>query len=198
MNRDGSFDGVMVGLREGEEEAARQIFDRFACRLIALARSRLDSGVRQKVDPEDLVQSAYKSFFVRFADGQFELQNWDSLWAILTVITLRKCGHEIEYYRAACRDFTRETRPTVAPDGSESSWHAIDREPTPSEAAMLTETVEILMRKLDERERRVLMLSLQGFEVQEISHQIGRTERTVRRTLEKVRTLLEQMRDTGE
>jgi DNA-directed RNA polymerase specialized sigma24 family protein len=48
-----------------DEQAARENFDRFARRLIGLARTRLDRRIRQKIDPEDVVQSVFRSFFTR-------------------------------------------------------------------------------------------------------------------------------------
>ena len=44
---------------------------------------------RQKVDPEDVVQSAFRSFFTRQAAGQFDVASWDDLWGLLVVITVR-------------------------------------------------------------------------------------------------------------
>ena len=97
MSHGGSFDDLLARLRAGDGAAASEIFDRFAQRLAGLARIRLGERLRRKMDPEEVVQSAYKSFFIRFAEGQFELKTWDSLWALLTVLTVRKCGHRIEF-----------------------------------------------------------------------------------------------------
>ena len=72
------------------------------------------------------------------------------------------------------------------------------RDPTPDEAALLTETVQGLMADLDERERAMLSLSLQGYTVQEISPQVGRSERTVQRLLEQVRRQLQRLQTTEE
>lgn len=194
MAQDLVFNELMDRLRGGDQDAAREIFTRFANRLIGLARTRLDPPTRQKVDSEDVVQSVFRSFFARYADGQFDLGNWDNLWSMLTVITLRKCGHHIEHFHAACRDVQRELAAPPVTDDSHRSWQAIAREPMPSEAAMLAELVEQLMNRLDERERQMLSLSLQGYSVPEISAQVDRTERTVQRVLERVRKRLARMR----
>ena len=66
------------------------------------------------------------------------------------------------------------------------------REPTPYEAALLTETVDRLLAGMDETERPVIELSLQGYSTQEISERLQRSERTVRRIRERVRRRLEE------
>lgn len=190
-----SFDERHVGLRAGDPDAACELFTRFATRLVALARSRLDTRLRQKVDPEDVVQSVYKSFFLRAAGGQFNFETWNSLWTILAFITLRKCGHRVEYFRAACRDVRREQAPAANSDDSIASFEAIAREPQPTEAAELTETLERVMQQLDDRERLMLTLRLQGYSTAEIAPQVQRTDRTVRLVLERIRKLLESERD---
>jgi RNA polymerase sigma-70 factor (ECF subfamily) len=197
MPDDDSFPDLMDRLRSGEDEAARDVFARFATRLVGLARRHLDARLAVKVDAEDVVQSAYKSFFIRQRDGTLEICNWDGLWGVLTMITLRKCADRAAYYRAGKRDVTRE----LAPRSDDSSPDvaadiAIDREPSPDEAAVLAETVEALFKATDDPdERAILELSLQGFTATEISESLGRAERSVRRLRERVRKRLERMRD---
>lgn len=191
MPNEPSFDELMGHVRAGDDDAAARLFHRFAHRLIGLARARLDPTVRKKVDPEDVVQSAYRSFFVRYADGQFDLDGWDSLWALLTVLTVRKCGRQIEYYRAARRDVHRELTPPRSPEDSRASVQAVAREPTPEEAVALAETVEELLRTLDSRNRDMVSLSLQGYKPAEIAAQCGCTERTVQRVLKAVKNWLQ-------
>jgi RNA polymerase sigma-70 factor (ECF subfamily) len=195
MCDDPSFEDLMVRLRRGDESAAASIFQRFACRLIGLARSHLDGVIRQKVDPADIMQSAFKSFFRRHSRDEFDLDDWNSLWSLLTVITLRKCGHHIRHYRTAGRDLHREVVPRAHPEEATASWEAIAREPTPSEAAMFAETLERLMARLKDRERTMVELSMQGCSIPEISAAVGRTERTVYRVLERVRSYLEEVQN---
>ena len=181
-----SFDEVMARLRAGDEAAAREVFERFVRQLVELACNQFDAVLRRKVDPEDVVQSAYKSFFLRYGAGKLEIRDWDNLWALLTVITLRKCLDRVEYHRAERRDVYREAAPPPW-------WEAVAREPTPQEAAVLAETVEHLLRGLEEEERPILELSLQGYTTREISAQLGRPERSVRRLRERVKKRLQRL-----
>jgi RNA polymerase sigma-70 factor (ECF subfamily) len=187
-----SFAEFLARLQAGDDAAARQLFERFTGRLLALARRRFITGLRPKVDPEDVVQSAYKSFFHRHAEGKFEVDGWNGLWGLLAVIAVRKCAQRVAHYRAECRDTAREVS---APPGQEgAAWlEPLGREPTPLEAAELSETVEQLLASLDEDERPVLELSLQGYTTQEIKQQLGVPERTARRLRERVRKRLERM-----
>jgi RNA polymerase sigma-70 factor (ECF subfamily) len=145
------------------------------------------------VEPEDVVQSAYKSFFLRYAEGKVEVHDWRELWGLLTVITLRKCLDRVAYYRAECRDVQREAAAQPGAAAPEPWWQAVAREPTPEEAAVLAETVEHLARGVGEDERPVLEMSLQGFTTPEISERLGLAERSVRRLRERVRKRLERM-----
>ena len=121
MGGETTFDDLMARLNDGDDEAAAEIFNRFVRRLIFLARSRLNAQVRQKEDPEDVVQSVFRSFFTRQVEGQFEIGNWESLWAMLAVITLRKCGNRIEYFQAAKRNVQRNVPGGMKPNESEES-----------------------------------------------------------------------------
>jgi RNA polymerase sigma-70 factor (ECF subfamily) len=195
MSVSDSFAVLMDRLRSGEDEAAREVFARFAGRLVGLARRHLDARLAVKVDPEDVVQSAYKSFFVRQREGGLEVGTWDNLWGVLTMITLRKCADRAAYYRAGKRDVGREVA-GGADDGGPGvvADVALDREPSPDEAAVMAETVEALFRAIDDPdERAILELSLQGFTAAEIADRLGRAERSVRRLRERVRKRLERM-----
>src|SRR6516225_573864 len=91
-----SFADLMERLRSGEDGAAREVFERFARRLAVLARRRFGAQLRHKLDSEDVVQSAYKSFFLRHREGKLEVESWDGLWGLLTLLTLRKCADRAE------------------------------------------------------------------------------------------------------
>jgi RNA polymerase sigma-70 factor, ECF subfamily len=187
-----SFADFLARLQAQDDAAAQVLFGRFTHQLIALARHRIGAGLRHKVDPEDVVQSVYKSFFLRYGEGNLGAVNWNSLWGLLTLITVRKCAERAAYHRAERRDAAREVS---APRGADDAPapEPFGREPTPLEAAVMAETVEQLLASLDKDERPVLELSLQGYTTREVSERLGRAERTVRLLRERVRHRLERM-----
>jgi RNA polymerase sigma-70 factor (ECF subfamily) len=191
MSSEDSFQDLMARLQAGDQGAASRIFELFARRLVGLARSRLTPSVRAKVDPEDIVQSALRSFFVGQGEGDYQFSGWNDLWNLLAVITLRKCGKRVDYYRAARRDIGREAAPPTLED-SVATWEPLAREPTPSEAVMLLDVTESLLRSLGQRDRQILELTLQGANSQQLSAKLGCSERTVERVRERIRKSLEQ------
>jgi len=188
--QDISFQQVLDQLRQQDDATASEVYQRFAQRLIALAPTRLDGRLSQRVDAEDVVQSVFKSVFLRLAEGQYVLGDWEGLWALLTAVAVHKCRKWVDYYQAQGRDLNREVAV-----GSDSSWQVIDREPSPSEAATLKETLEQVLKGLDPREQEIVNLSLQGYQVAEVSGQLGCTESKVYRVLALVRKRLERMRE---
>jgi RNA polymerase sigma-70 factor (ECF subfamily) len=192
-----SFANLMARLRSGDDEAAREVFERFVRKLVVLARNQFDAAMRRKVDAEDVVQSAYKSFFVRYGEGKLEVQDWGNLWGLLTLITLRKCLDQVAYHRAERRNVRREANAQPGAEGAEPWWQAVSREPTPEEAMMLAETIEQQLRDLPVLERPIFELSLQGYTAREIADRLGRAERSVRRLRELVRRRLEAQSDNG-
>lgn len=172
---------VMERLRRGDEDASTEVFTRFVDRLITVAHHQLSERLRYKIDPEDVVQSVCRSFFRRQRAGQFQIPDWESLWHLLTLITIRKCVNAVEHWTAGKRDLNLEL-PLTTP--------APSREPTPEDAAVLTETLEQLMARLTAREQEILSLHLQGYEISEIGERVGRTRRTVRRALDHARSEL--------
>lgn len=125
----------------------------------------------------------WRSFFTRYADGQFQLEGWDSLWSLLATITLRKCGRRIQRFGTAGRDLGREVRMAAEDKESRTAWEAVWQGPQPEHAAVLQEMLDEMMRDLDQRRREIVMMRLQGFTVPEISEKVGRSERSVFRIL---------------
>jgi RNA polymerase sigma-70 factor (ECF subfamily) len=160
--------------------------------LIALARKKLKSKILRKEDPDDAVQSAFRSFFHRHRLGQFRIGSRDDLWALLVRMTLYKCGHRIEYYHAAMRDVIREAEAPEPSGSSDFRWEALSREPPPDEAAMLNETLERLLSSLKPHQRQIVLLSMEERSTAEIAGMVCVTQKAVQRVLKGVRERLER------
>jgi len=183
------FDDLLARLQERDEEAARELHRRFTPRLVALARQQFGWGLNGKVDPESIVQSVFGSFFHRFDQGQFELGDYDDLWGLLTVITMRKCASRCRYFFQDKRHIGREVRPEDT--GPQLEPPAPD--PEPVELAILAETMDKLMAGFIDRERRIIELLLAGDTIEGVRTTLECGERTVRRVRDRARAKLRRM-----
>jgi RNA polymerase sigma-70 factor (ECF subfamily) len=182
----------MVRWREGDQDAAGELFRRYADRLLALARSRLSQWLTRHIDPEDVVQSAYRSFFTGARAGRYALERSGDLWRLLVAITVHKLQHQVERHTAGKRSVARLC--SIDGDGSLLGLPAqmLARGPSPAEAAALADTLERLITGLEPLQVRMIELRLEGHSLQEIAVAVQRSERTVRRVLDRVKEWLRQ------
>ena len=83
--------------RDGEAEAANELWKNYYERLISLARKRLRGSRKRVTDEEDLVVDAFHSFFRGVDAGRFpKLEDRDDLWQILVVLTTRKAANQLK------------------------------------------------------------------------------------------------------
>jgi RNA polymerase sigma-70 factor (ECF subfamily) len=185
---------LLARWRQGDQYAAAELFRRYARRLIALARSRLSTKLAARVDAEDIVQSAYRSFFAGARAGQYDLRRGGDLWRLLVTITLHKLYLQVERNSAAKRGVDRER---ALPDEDQVDGipaQLLAREPSPIEAAALADELAQFMQQLEPVERRLLELRLQGYDAEEMAADTHLSLRTVYRCLERFKTQLEQLR----
>jgi RNA polymerase sigma-70 factor (ECF subfamily) len=178
--------------RAGDQQAAAELFHRYASRLVALARSRLSDKLAGRVDPEDVVQSVYRSFFADTREGRYELERGGDLWQLLVTITLHKLNDQVKHNLARKRAASRQQN-----FGSEDSLlgmqaHVGSRKPSPLEAVALADELEKIMAGLEPAHRRMLERRLQGYNLEEIATELECSQRTVIRVLERIKKQLEQ------
>lgn len=183
---------LMARWRAGDQQAAAELFDRYAKRLIALAQRRLPAKLGVRVDAEDIVQSVYRSFFIAARDGRYDLRHSGDLWRLLLGITMHKVQHQVRRHQAGKRAVDLE-RPAEGDARFPLPVEALAREPSVEEAVALTELLHQAMAGLDPRERQMVELRLQGYRLGEIAGQTGRCVHTVLRTMQRFKNRLERL-----
>ena len=174
---------LLTAWRDGNDFAATVLVRRYMARLTSLASSRLSRKLARRVDAEDVVLSAWRSFFVATGRDRVDVAGDDNLWPLLVTMTLRKLSRQVSRHTAECRSVHSEER-----HREELSWPAIvARDPTPADAAMVTDQIENLMAGLASLDRAILTKRLQGEQHCAIAEGVGCSERTVRRSLQKIR-----------
>src|SRR5580692_4035275 len=95
---------LLKDLRHGDEDAAAHLFQRYGRRLTALVRARTSHSLANRIDPDDVVQSVFRTFFLRVRDGHYDVPAGAQLWGLLLTITLSKLRNHENYHLAAKRD----------------------------------------------------------------------------------------------
>jgi RNA polymerase sigma-70 factor, ECF subfamily len=170
--------------RAGDQNAARQLFDRYVERLVALARKRISNRLAARVDPDDIVQSVFRTFFGRVKAGQFQLEHEEDLCKLLIRITVHKTLRQAEFHQAAKRDIGVES--SADEPSADRLRDVLSREPTPEEAVVFLDQLEHFMNQLRPQERQIVEMRLQGFGTEEIAERLGTYDRKVRRILERI------------
>lgn len=181
---------LLERFQSGDDAAATELFERFSKRLASLVQSRLSPKLARRLDAEDVVFSAYRSFFVRARDSKFSVVEPGDLWRLLAQMTLNKLYRGAARHNADRRSLDREQH-----DKLNEPNQIADAATSPELEVIVADQLEYLLAQLPEATGRVLELRLQGNDAEEIAALVGRSSRTVRRQLETIRTTF--MRTVG-
>ena len=172
--------------RRGGDDAPTQLYLRYAERLRALAAAQSSPGLATRVDPEDIVQSVFRTFFRRAAEGQYEVPEGEEIWKLLLVIGLNKVRSVGAFHRAARRD-VRQTAGGAAYDQALEAGSGRDE----TALAVLQMVVDEVLDALPASHRPIVEMRIQGHEMAEIAEQTRRSKRTVERVLQEFRKRLD-------
>jgi RNA polymerase sigma-70 factor (ECF subfamily) len=172
-------------LSQGNQDAATQIYFRYARRLRALVKARCSRELARRLEPDDIVQSVFHRFFRKARHGDYDVPAGEELWKLFLVIALNKIRSEEAFYRASKRD----VRLTTA-EVSEQGGHDARKQRDSSARGYLRLAITEALERLPPQHQKVVQLRVEGFEVAEIAKQIGRSQRTIERVLQEARAEL--------
>jgi RNA polymerase sigma factor (sigma-70 family) len=180
---------LIHGLRAGDCVVVQEFCEQYGALLHRLADKHLPHGLRRRVGPEDVVQSACRTFLRRAQGGEFQLGDSEDLWRLLCAITLTKVREQARFHLRKKRGLDQEVAP--GPNDSAGSFlQPAAAGPSPLEAAEFADQFQKLLASLDEEERQVVDLKLQECTNDEVAERLGCSERTVRRILKRVQSQL--------
>lgn len=205
MSDDGDITRWIAGLKAGQPEAARRLWEGYFHKLVRVVERRLPAQARRVFDEEDVALSAFESFYAGVAEERFpELNGRGNLWAILVVIATCKAHAYVAAQNRHKRGSGKVRGDSVFLDAGDAGELAgfdgiAGREPTPAFVAEASEACEQLLDSLgDEMLRNLAILKLQGYTIDELAAQTGCTKRAVQRRLEIIRTTWrEQLPEEG-
>ena len=180
---EGELRQFLARIRDGDEDAARELLLRYEAKVRLVVRRQLPRLLRSRFDSQDFVQSIWGSFFRRIKSSPTELESMENLIGFLARAARNKVIDEYRRASSAKQDVRRE----------ESMWEGaeprelVDGSDTPFEVAEASEALGRLRELLPEGRRAVLDLKAEGLTTVEIAARLGLGERTVRRVIEDLR-----------
>jgi DNA-directed RNA polymerase specialized sigma24 family protein len=199
MSSFGSVAVLIERLEAGRHEAAQPLWEQYYPRLVRLARKKLRGTSRRVANEEDVALSAFDSFCRGVEHGRFpRLRDRDGLWALLTLITLRKAA-DLANHNSRGRRGGGQVRGDSALEPLESTSGVVGFEvveaddPTPDVAAQLAEEFQCLLGRLgNDQLRAIAVWKLEGYTNAEIAGRLRCAEVTVERRLNIIRKVLER------
>jgi DNA-directed RNA polymerase specialized sigma24 family protein len=171
--------GFISGLKAGDNTAYRKLDERYRDRLLKLAGGLLKfyDIPGAPITRSDIVQSAFKSFFIRAHRDLFPRLNDEvDLWKLLLTITFRKV-----------KKLSRRPR---MPNLGDILEQVASTKPSPEIDALMAEAVAHLLGLLpDEVHRQIALLKMAGYTIEQIARRLGLGTATVGRKLKRIRCI---------
>jgi RNA polymerase sigma factor (sigma-70 family) len=184
---EGSVTHVFRRMRDGQEDAVRDLWERYYPRLLALTRKTLSTWPTRMADADDAVQSAFFGFWQGARRGLFrgEMRR-ANIWNVLCTIAFRKAMKQARHEKAGKRG-----RGKVIGESSLAQFSGRKATLEDVAAVVPADAVDVqcteLLELLDDELRQIAVFKLMGFKNREISQQIGCTERRIERKLALIR-----------
>ena len=168
-------------VRGGDQDAAQELYNRYARRVLGLVKAKFSKRMQTMTEPEDVVQSIFRSVFRGVQAGNYNAPEGSTLWNLLAVISVHKMRKGWRHYTAQCRNFDRNIQLDSLSEMLEADENS---------GAFVELCVKEILEFLPENYQDILSLRMQGFKVAEIAEKTGHSSRTVERILQKCREQL--------
>ena len=178
------FKLLMLRVKQGSQEAARELFERYGPHIRRVVRRKLHQKLRSQFDSQDFVQDVWASFF----GDQKQLADFERPEALIGFLANMAYNKVVDAFRhniaTQKRDVYRD-RPLEKMIDMEGVRLAAD-DPTPSQVVAGNEEWDQLLKRLPARYRAILTLLRQGDTHEQIALKLGLNVKTVQRLLRKI------------
>ena len=177
MPEDNLFQELMNRVYARDEDAARELLQRYESKIRRVVRFNLDAPLRRHFDSMDICQAVMASFFVRAGLGQYELETPEQVMNLHATMACNKLMNQIKHQKRARRDCRRVTT------GHEEL--VADNAPSPSVQVAHRELLLEARRRLSDEERHLLELQERGKEWTDIAAELGGSAEALRKKLQR-------------
>lgn len=188
-----TFNELIEAVREGSQDAAWQLTERYSPHILRVVRWSLPKAIRPKVDSQDLLQSVWATLLLE--PGKLHgLENQNQFMGYIAGIARNKVIDKHRHFTTKKKDVRIEAseldlredsqRPLGLPPAFESNL--FNSEPSPSHAVMVREQWQRVLDRGSTRDHEIIELRLKGRSYSEIAEQLEIDERTVQRSVSRM------------
>lgn len=177
MAQESTFADFIRRIRAGDQDAAVELVRQYEPLVRREARLRLhDPRLRRLLDSLDVCQSVLRSFFVRAAAGQYDLDRPEDLVNLLLRMAQNKVADQ------ARRRQRRDAVEGVA--ASPSDVHRVaDSTPPPDRVVIGQDLLRTVLHRLPPHEHRIAELRGQGLSWPQVAEELGGNAEALRKQL---------------
>jgi len=180
------FADLLTRARQGEPGALAELIRRYEPEVRLVAHVQLGPALRPHLDSMDLVQSVHRSLMLGLRAGKFDVGSPDQLVALALTLVRRKVARKWRHLRRQQRlssgrvgnDLERTLASLVAPGAD------------PAESAQIDDALRHICATMDETERRVIELRLEGRTTAEVARDLALDADVLRVRLSRLRRRL--------
>lgn len=173
------FAALMRLVREGSQDAARELVHRFGPHVLRVVHRRLHPALRSKYDSCDFEQETWAAFFAIPRD-RYRFDRPEQLAWFLGALAHNKVVEAVRQ-RFLTQKYNVNRERCLDMDRHEAALKA--RQPTPPEIAIAQEEWKLLVRDQPEHYRQILAGLRDGHAQREVAIEFRVSERTVRRVV---------------
>jgi RNA polymerase sigma-70 factor (ECF subfamily) len=178
MSEAPDFEELIRRVRAWDQEAAAELVRRYEPAIRRVVRVRLaNARLGNLFDSMDICQSVLRSFFVRAASSQYDLETPEQVLKLLTAMARNKLASHARKQHALRRDNRRAS--AIGDAGSQ----LVSSGDSPCAAIVVRDLQEEVRRRLAPDEWQLLELRNQGHDWAEIAAQAGGLAATLRKKL---------------
>ncbi len=183
---------VLLGRgRQGDQNALRELAEQYEFKVRLVARYLLGPALRPYLDSMDLVQSVHRSLLLGLRQEKFDISTPEKLMALALTLVRRKAARQWRHLR---RQRRLESGSAEGGNLSQLLTSLSTTQPDPAQTAQFNDRMEQLCGNLDEADRRLLELRLEGYSPAEAAAELGLNVNALYVRLTRLR---KRLRDNG-
>lgn len=189
------MDALLARARQGDQQALAQLLQLYEAELLRTAQVMLNRALRSFLDPADLVQSAYRALIHGLNKKQFTLNSPQELRALAMRLVKNKI---IQHWRRwKCHQRFQEAQAQAETQGLAETTCARPAR-GPGQTVEIRDAVQNLVEDLNEPDRKLVELRLQGYTTAETARALGMHPDVLRVRLSRLRQRLRKTQKLAE